>query len=74
LLTAVIVGTASAFDSSLALIIIVPEKFNLHKGLGTTLLAAGVIGLLSGAKCLFAYLKNHPLPDESDAAVAPKTP
>lgn len=59
-------GLAGAIDSSLALMVLVPEKFNLGPGLKSTLLTAVVLGVLSGAKCAFAYLKQSPLPPEED--------
>lgn len=58
-------GMAGAIDSSLALMILVPEKFNLGPGIKTTLLTAVVLGLLTGIKCAAAYLKQSPLPPES---------
>lgn len=56
-------GVASAVDSGLALIIIAPDQFNLNKGLAKTLLTISVLGILSGAKLAFAYLKQSPLPE-----------
>lgn len=63
--TAVIVGLAGSFDSSLALIIIVPEKFNLSAAIGRTLFTALVLGVLTGVRTLFVYLSQHPLPPEN---------
>lgn len=56
---------AGAVDSSLALMILVPQQFNLGPELKRTLLTGLVLGLLTGAKCAFAYLKQSPLPPES---------
>ncbi len=64
LIAALIGGAASALDSGLALIIIAPEQFNLNKGLARTLLTITVLGVLSGVKLAFAYLKQSPLPPE----------
>lgn len=58
-------GVATVFDSSLALMVIAPDKFNLGPGLQTTLLTACVLAGLSGAKIAFAYLKQAPLPPMS---------
>jgi hypothetical protein len=55
-------GMAGAIDSALALMVLVPEQFNLSKDLGRTLITALVLGLLTGIKCAFAYLKQSPLP------------
>lgn len=65
LLAAGIGGFAGAVDSSLALMVIAPEKFNLGPNLKTTLWTALVLGALTGAKCAFAYLKQSPLPAPS---------
>jgi hypothetical protein len=64
LAAAFIGGIATALDSGLALIIIAPEQFNLNKGLARTLLTIAVLGVLSGAKLAFAYLKQAPLPSD----------
>lgn len=56
-------GVATAMDSGLALIIIAPDQFNLNNGLGRTMLTITVLGVLSGAKLAFAYLKQAPLPE-----------
>lgn len=55
-------GAASAIDSGLALVIVAPDKFNLHDGLGRTVFTVAILGLLSGVKFAFAYLKQSPLP------------
>jgi len=55
-------GFAGAIDSGLALIVLAPEKFNLGPGLGFTLKTTLVLGLLTGAKTCFAYLKTVPDP------------
>jgi hypothetical protein len=60
-------GAAGAIDSALALIVLDPEKFNLGAGLKKTLMTAAVLGLLTGVKCAFAYLKQSPIPPESDS-------
>lgn len=57
-------GAAGAIDSSMALMVLVPDKFNLGPGLRQTLETAVVLGLLTGIKCAFAYLKQSPLPPE----------
>lgn len=57
-------GAAGAIDSSLALMVLVPEKFNLGQGLKRTLLTAVVLGGLTGIKCACAYLKQSPIPPE----------
>lgn len=66
LVAAFVSGSAGAIDSSLALMVLVPEKFNLNAGLKLTLLTALVLGALTGAKCTFAYLKQSPLPPEPE--------
>lgn len=59
-------GLTSAIDSSLALMVLVPEKFNLSEGLHRMLLTALVLGILTGVKCACAYLKQSPLPPEAE--------
>jgi hypothetical protein len=55
-------GMAGAVDSGLALLIIAPSDFNLGPHLRKTLLTVLVLGLLTGVKVAFAYLKQSPLP------------
>lgn len=57
-------AAAGSIDSSLALMIIEPTKFDLGDNLMNTLQAAGTIGFLTGLKTAFAYLKNCPLPPD----------
>lgn len=66
-------GAAGALDSSFALMILVPEQFNLGPKLMQTLKTALVIGLLTGAKCAFAYLKQVPVPPDDDTNFIVKT-
>lgn len=73
LLAAFVGGLASAMDSGLALMVLVPEKFNLGPGLGRTLLTVSVLGILTGAKVAFAYLKQSPLPTDSVEVTETKT-
>ena len=56
-------GTATAISSGLALIAVVPEKFNIGPGLMLTLKTVGILGVISGAQTAFAYLKQAPLPE-----------
>jgi hypothetical protein len=44
-----------------------PAHFNLQAGLRPTLAIAGVSALMSGIISIAAYLKQSPLPKESDA-------
>lgn len=55
-------GAAGALDSGLALIVVAPDKFNLHDGLARTLITMGILGLLTGLKLGFMYLHKNPLP------------
>lgn len=61
LLAAVIGGFSGVMDNGIALIIIAPETFNLNAGLRKTLITLCVLGLLTGAKCMFAYLQQSPI-------------
>lgn len=67
-------GAATAIDSSLALMVIAPDKFNIHEGLKTSLVTAGVLAVLTGAKVMAAYIKQTPLPpiETSDTTVIEK--
>ena len=65
LFAALIVGTASAIDSGLVLVVVAPDKFNVNEGLKRTLITILVLGILSGAKAAFAYLRQSPIPPES---------
>ena len=65
LIAALIGGFASAMDSGLALMIIAPDKFNLGPALWKTLGTVTVLGILSGLKVMFAYLKQSPVPTDS---------
>lgn len=64
LLAAFIGGAAGALDSSIALMILKPGEFNLGSGFKSMVEASIVIGMLTGVKCAFAYLKQSPLPPE----------
>jgi hypothetical protein len=64
LAAAFIGGVASAVDSGLALIIMAPDQFNINAQLKRTLITISVLGILSGAKLAFAYLKQSPLPTD----------
>jgi len=55
-------GMAGALDGGLALIVISPEDFNLGPQLKKTLVTMLVLGILTGLKIAFAYLKQSPLP------------
>lgn len=57
-------GMAGALDGGLALLIIAPQDFNLGPQLKKTLLTVLVLGVLTGLKVAFAYLKQSPLPPE----------
>lgn len=65
LIAAFIGGLATAVDSGLTLLIVAPGEFNLGAGFRKTLVTIAVLGLLSGAKLAFAYLKQSPLPAET---------
>jgi hypothetical protein len=58
-------GAAAALHTSVALILMNPETFNLGPQLGHTLLTAFVLGTLCGLQTVFAYLKQSPLPPPS---------
>lgn len=62
LIAAFVGGMAGALDSGIALLIVAPNEFDLSKKLGHTLLVIGILGVLSGAKLAFAYLKQSPTP------------
>lgn len=73
LFAALIGGTAGAIDSGIALMILVPEKFNLGPDLKKTLIVTGVLGILTGIKTTMAYLKQSPLPTELASITETKT-
>lgn len=64
-------GMAGALDSGLALLIIAPADFNLGPQLKKTLVTVLVLGVLTGAKVAFAYLKQSPLPPDEDLPTKP---
>lgn len=55
-------GFASMVESSLALLIIAPEKFQLHGGLWLTIPTILVLAVLNGIKLAMAHLRQSPLP------------
>ena len=55
---------ASTIDSGLTLMVVAPADFNLNSGLKKTIIITLILGVLSGAKAAFAYLKQAPLPPE----------
>lgn len=60
-------AAASAIYSSLSLMLIAPDKFNLQAGMWTTIKTALVLGILTGFQTALAYLKNTGLPfDDED--------
>ena len=63
LVAAFIGGAATMLSSSLALMVMNPEQFNMGAQLGHTLKTVLVLGLLSGAQTAAAYLKQSPLWD-----------
>jgi hypothetical protein len=71
LVAAFIGGLAGAGSSSIALMVLVPEKFNLGPQLALTFKTAAVLMLLSGAQTAFAYLKQAPLPTNDDYVTPP---
>lgn len=65
LIAALVGGSSEMLASSLGLVIIAPEKFEIGPQLWKTLLVISVLTILSGAKVAAAYLKTSPIPAES---------
>jgi hypothetical protein len=62
-----VAGGANGVITGFAAVGIDPAHFNLQAGLRSTLAIAGVSALMSGIIGIAAYLKQSPLPNESDA-------
>jgi hypothetical protein len=73
LLSGFIGGFAGAVDSGLALIVIAPQTFNLGPALWKTLGTMTVLGVLTGLKVAFAYLKQSPVPSDFIEVTATQT-
>lgn len=65
LLAAAIAGAANGVITGFAAVGIDPEHFNLQAGIKPTLAIAGVSALMSGIIGVAAYLKQSPLPANS---------
>lgn len=61
LVAAFIGGAATMLSSSLALMVMNPEQFNMGPQVWHTLRTVLVLGLISGAQTAAAYLKQSPL-------------
>lgn len=74
LAAAFIGGASGSISSGMALMVMVPEKFNLGPDLALTLKTIAILGVLTGAQTAFAYLKQAPLPEweGEDRRVAPE--
>jgi len=73
LFAAFIGGSSGMMEVSLGVLIIAPEKFDIGPILWKTLLTIFVLGTITGAKVMFAYLKQSPLPTESVEIIATQT-
>ncbi len=67
LAAAAIAGAANGVITGFAAVGIDPEHFNLQAGLRATLAIAGVSALMSGMIGVAAYLKQSPLPANSQS-------
>jgi integral membrane sensor domain MASE1 len=63
---AAIAGGANGVITGFAAVGIDPQHFNLQAGLRSTLAIAGVSALMSAIIGVAAYLKQSPLPNDSD--------